>query len=338
MRIGHALVLGTLLLAACGADEGGGGPCTAGAMLPCRCDDGGDGLRWCEADGAFGACSCNLYACDLRVTPAALTFGTVCLEGSAESSFELANVGAAPCHVTLALEGEEQQHFAVPPGPVVIGVGERREAPVAYHPTAAAGATPGAWYEARVRISVPEEPSLELPLSGGVADVPAQPILSLTCGTGVRACNNPDRDPFEPCCSAVDQTGNNAPPYYGRSFLVAVDFGTVFAGGEQVIPIQVENLGCGPLELSTLALEAEDGTGLCPGSAVRVATPLPVTVPGAASVQARQHATVELRFAPTEPCDHRGGATLRTNDPDIAEWDSTTARWGRFGLLGSGAE
>ena len=50
----------TLLMVACGGDDGSGAPaCISGMVVGCSCDDGSSGTQTCGASGAFEACTCS---------------------------------------------------------------------------------------------------------------------------------------------------------------------------------------------------------------------------------------------------------------------------------------
>ena len=55
-----ASVFVTLLMVACGGDDGSGAPaCISGMVVGCSCDDGSSGTQTCGASGAFEACTCS---------------------------------------------------------------------------------------------------------------------------------------------------------------------------------------------------------------------------------------------------------------------------------------
>lgn len=278
--------------------------------------------------------------CEVRVSPGALALGTLCLGSETELTFGVENAGGAECVVDLALAGMAPQHFALSAARITVPVGTTQPVTVKYHPTAEGGAVPDEDHFARVIVTsnAPTDEVIEVSVDGSTAATETKAILSLACTDAVKRCSDPTRDVTEPCCSVVDQTGNNVPPYYGRSYLTQVEFGQVQSSHAVKVPLQVTNFGCGTLDVSSLTVNPTTGTGFCAASTVTVNTALPASVPGSVSVQTRQSTTVELEFKPTELCSYFASAVVATNDPDIVDSNPMTAMYGKFSIMGAGAE
>ena len=304
-RIALAALAAPALLVACGDGGGGGNP--------------------------------ELY-CELKVLPSIVSHGVLCLEGEKEDAFNVQNSGSAECVVDLALGGTAPQHFGIGSTHLVIPVGETVPVTAKYHPTVDGGAAAGQQHEADVTITsnAKEAEPFVLKLKGETAATETKAILSLSCPPSVKKCG-PTVDPSESCCRVVDQTGNNVPPYYGRSYLTSIEFGAIQTGRTVTLPLQVTNLGCGQLDVSSLTITPTTGQGFCDPASVNVMTQLPVSVAGSVSAADRKSATIEVQFTPTELCSYFGGVTVATNDPDIAT-DPMAAAYNKFNVMGSGTE
>lgn len=263
----------------------------------------------------FAACDCaddtvGQAPALIGVSPDALTWGDVCADSSTVKTLTITNKGRSTLNATLAIEGDEASFFSLDKEAIAIDfAGGTAEVKVTFHPNADALGTD---HDAQLVItSNGSEQPLKIRLSGDVANVAPEPILSFRCADSLPLCKDAGR---EACC------------FTARNF----DFGQpVFDQEVSTVLATVSNLGCGNLEVTDVRIEtliadncqayAPEGGG-APVEQVQVKDFVPFTLAGTVDPNDSskvQSQAIAFQFTPLrEGCDVNRKFVLVTNDPN----------------------
>lgn len=260
--------------------------------------------------GTIGACSCSddtgttTRPAQAEVTPAALNFGEVCNESvSAPRQLTITNTGTSVLDGKLAVVNGDVEAFTVSPEKVSVPGNGTATVDVTYHP--AGDEAPGARHIADVVLTwEPEAGKKEtrtIAVDGVVSTAPVEPRIAFGCGLddegeALPAC----RDTTGLCCSVHPETG----------IFETLSLGETRIGATSRLPLQVENRGCGDLEITSVALA--NVTGTCEAEWLTLEGKGPATVPG--GVAAGEGHEVFLSFSPQEVCVATGYVVFTTND------------------------
>ncbi len=273
---------------------------------------------------------------DLRVDQTSLVFGEICNGGSAVQTFTAFNDGNGVLNVQIAISGADAQFFTVEPTSASLASGGGNQLiTVTYRPTGADQLDKHHFAQVNLTSDATEgNASADITIDGETSAQAPQPILSLGCGAGVPSCREAEQGAA--CCTPIELGEDGV--QYGRTTLGTLNFGETPRGSVATMPLTVTNLGCSDLTVSDVQLVATgSGVGYCAAESVSLATAMPVTVRGGTDPNARETATVEVRFSPTELCGYTGQMTFVTNDPDVVAGTNTEG-WGKANLLGAGTE
>lgn len=263
------------------------------------------------AAAMVGGCSCSDPETARRppkaeVRPASLDFGAVCNEAPSQPEvFELWNEGGADLVATLAVAGDHEEFFDVQPRSITVPRAGKAEISVVYHPT---GDVIGERHEAEVVISYEGADGTEtetVALFGEVSTAPIEPRVALACAPGRNgeALPSCDENDAVPCCSVDPVQSDRLGP---------LGVGSTPLGQTSALPLRIENLGCGELNVTSIELAVEDREGFCTREEFTVPAG-PFTLPG--GLGAGQGQEIEVEFSPVETCSVLGTLTFHTDDP-----------------------
>jgi len=265
---------------------------------------------------AFGGCSCEDPQASVAaplgaVAPAHLAFDGVCNESLAHQTVTVRNDGAGVLSATAAIVGSGAAYFEVDPASFTLnGTGASQALTVTFKPAGEDQA--GARHIAELEISYQGEKGTEVmrvDLTGDVSTRPVEPRVSFACGT------NPDGSALPrcsennsvPCCSV------NSPDSNGATTLQAIGLGSPQVGATSSLPLRIENVGCGDLNVTSMQLT--ELSGRCDASSVKlVGADAPISVPGGLGAEEGHEFAIE--FKPADACNVWGKLAIETDDPN----------------------
>ena len=262
---------------------------------------------------AFGGCSCEDPATtdtqpNGQVSTTTLSFGEICNDSLKHLTFDITNVGSGNLAATARVVGESAVHFEVNPASFSLnGTGAKQTITVTYKPTGEDEA--GRRHLADLEISYQGDGAevIKVSLDGEVSSAEVEPRISFACGTKedgspLPACAT---GVLEPCCAV------GSPNSDGATLFNAIGLGEPRVGTTGVLPLRVENVGCGELTIDKLELTGINGR--CPAESVElVGADAPISVPG--GLGAGQGHEFAVAFTPPEECSIAGRIELTSND------------------------
>ncbi|WP_373049189.1 choice-of-anchor D domain-containing protein [Vulgatibacter sp.] len=263
---------------------------------------------------AFGGCSCeDPVTRELVGVPAAdktaLNYGEVCSESLQHQTFTLSNSTSGVLTAALSVTGDGAEFFSVDPANVTLrGTGASQQITVTYQPT---GDVLGDRHTANVEVAYTGEGNkpavLSIEVSGEVATTSVAPKVSMACGTdaGGEPLPRCNQGGLEACCSTYD-AGD------GTFRFEALSFGQPRVGDTATLPLRIENLGCGNLEVSSITLTTQ--ASMC-GDDVISTTGMdesPIIIPG--GLGGGEGHDFSLSFTPDSDCTYAGSVTVNTTD------------------------
>jgi len=276
---------------------------------------------------AFGGCSCSDPAVTTRpgeakLEPQALNFGEVCNETPHDSTFTLTNIGGGALNAELKIVGADAVFFTVDPASISLPANRSATIHVRYTPNddAAGGSSQlGRRHIAQVEVAYTGEKDAAVTKTvevvGEVSDNEVAPQVSYVCGTKEDGSPLPrcEQGIAEPCCNPRDNAD-------GTKDWTGLGFGQPRAGSTATLPLQVRNLGCGDLEISSVTLTPVPGASECDASTARiVGLGTPATVPG--GLGDGQGQDFSLEFNAPERCTYLGNLKFTTTDPNRSTFE-----------------
>ncbi len=263
---------------------------------------------------AFGGCSCeDPVTRELVGVPAAdktaLNYGEVCSESLQHQTFTLSNSTGGVLTAALSVTGDGAEFFSVDPANVTLsGTGASQQITVTYQPT---GDVLGDRHTANVEVAYNGEGNkpavLSIEVSGEVATTSVAPKVSMACGTdaGGEPLPRCTQDGTVPCCSTYD-AGD------GSYRFEALGFGKPRVGDTATLPLRVENLGCGELEVTSITLTPQASN--CIGDVITTTgmDESPIMIPG--GLGGGEGHDFSISFTPDSACTYAGLVTVNTTD------------------------